>query len=117
MGGFLNLGLLQGTMGKGLNTLKVKPSNCDVLFDYVHIVTISLLCFSYFICVKEFSTLIFYLNYINYMQDMCIITMHTPVCVRFLLAIKQMYMILCWCNCIRIFNQPQMYVYRELLLL
>lgn len=105
-------------MGKGLNTLKLKPSNRDILCDYVHIFTVfHCLCCSCFICVKEFSTLIFYLNYINYMQHICIITMYTGVSVRFLLAIKQMYMILHWYNCTRIFNQPQMYIYRELLLL
>lgn len=69
MGDFLNLGFLQGTMGKGLNTLKMKPSNHDILCDCVHIFTVfHCLCCSCFICVKEFSTLIFYLNYINYMQ-------------------------------------------------
>jgi len=44
MGGFLNLGLLHGTMGKGLNTLKVKPNNCDIPCDYVHIVTVFQCC-------------------------------------------------------------------------
>jgi len=117
MGGFLNLGLLQGTMGKGLNTLKVKPSNRVILCDYVHTVSVFHCLCSCFICVKEFSTLIFCLNYINYMQHICFITVYTDVSLRFLLAIKQMYMILCWCNCTEIFNQPHIYSYSELLLL
>jgi len=50
------------------------------------------------------------------MQHICFITVYTDVSLRFLFAIKQIYMILCWCNCTKIFNQPQIYSYSGLLL-
>jgi hypothetical protein len=57
MGGFLNLGLLQGMMGRGLNTLKVKPSNCDILCDYVHIITVFHCCVVLILFVLKSSVL------------------------------------------------------------